>query len=212
MSTSASARAPTVVSPLVDPPLHIRTGATQGRRRHSPMLVRAEALDVCCPDPGRCRHSHAWQWPGAVSLRAAERPWLVVSPAALVPCNVSGKSIGFVSPSVHSCDEWRCSSFAASPSASSSSPPKNCPLRRSRMRHSRKRHTASLTSAALAAYWPLASSCPTCAASRQSAWSHIRLATPLSGLCERAFVAWTAFLRAIRLVRTNRWGAWSKIP
>jgi hypothetical protein len=93
----------------------------------------AEALGVCRLDPGGCRHSLTWHWPGAVSLRAAERPSLFVSAAGLVPCDVSERSICLFSPSVHSSDVLRRSSLDASLSASSSSPPKNCPLSRSRM-------------------------------------------------------------------------------
>jgi hypothetical protein len=108
-------------------------GGMPDRSSEPPTPVTLEGRGGGRPDPWWGRDSRARQCPGAVSLRAAGPPSLVVSAAALVLCGVSARSIGFVSPSVHSCDEGRGPSLDASPSASSSSPPKNCPLCRSRM-------------------------------------------------------------------------------
>jgi hypothetical protein len=71
------------------------------------MLVTAEGRGVGRPDPGWYRHSRRRPWPGAVSLGAAEPPWLVVSAAAPFPYSVFERSVWIFSPSCHSCAEIR---------------------------------------------------------------------------------------------------------
>src|SRR6266508_3303182 len=82
-------------------------GAIHDCFHHPAALVTAEGRVACRPYPGLYRQSPTLHWPGAVSLRAAERPCLFVSAAALVPYDVSERKLWIFSPSVHSCDDFR---------------------------------------------------------------------------------------------------------
>jgi len=76
-------------------------------RWHYPQTLETEARVVCRPYPAWSRPSPTLHEPGAVSLRAAEQPSLVVSAGVLALYDVSENSVWIFSPSLHSCEAFR---------------------------------------------------------------------------------------------------------
>jgi hypothetical protein len=71
------------------------------------VLVQTEERMMCQCSPEGTRPSPTRYWPDAVSLRAAERPYLGASAGALAPSDVSERSVWFFSPSFPSYNACR---------------------------------------------------------------------------------------------------------